>query len=1495
MPLEEIIEDQLVEVDSNWSSLSSLSSHVNQGFLDTHDSVSMDLWDSDMLMKIEEGSCSKQVVSEVSLTDHEKLIASIDWLKDHVPVCVLNQLGQENKKLGLSSNELPHKSNHESALLFVDVAGFTHLSLIVDPEQLSKIINSYFQLIVNEIVCTGGDVIKFAGDALFAEWEVVAPIQNETGFSRSLPECVAIAATCGARIVASLSDFSVYGSISSGNGYSSGSALAVLNIHCGLGAGTIIGIHVGDNECRREYLILGDAIDQIAEASEHASLGQLVASREALDLLNQTCRLDPSVTESPDARCALIAHDNTSLFDPLPTSTWMEKGENIIEYSKWKEMNIKKLKEYQKLLSLYVHPVVVDNDRLITDSHRARKVQQRHSEEAQIRSVYTMFIGIPEISVVGDDSIDDQKKIETLNNIMNLTTRTLDRFNGHLRQFIFDDKGLVLIATFGLRGSTCPNMIADRALPATCVIYDALRLELGIQSRIGATLGNAYCGVIGGITRHEYAVLGASVNLAARLMSSKGNPGILVDDAVRQNADKAAAFTALPPVQAKSYADPVPIYEPLRNREQDWGIPQTVFVGREREISEIISIVQDMVSNRLPPKVTLVEASTGLGKTALIVHAVESIISTLRKENKRVTVLRHVCKESQKNVPLNIFRSILVDLLDVPDDAYSGVEEVSENSFSNNLEGNFGASIGNSSSKRTISVSMNQLLAICEQVRAPPEFTQWIARHLLDVDLEPVSREVPKNAKLPALDLTLRLLAQLFELCTSKSAFVLLALDDVHYLDEFSARVVESFLRTKGTMLIICTSRPLPRIRTQVGFDLWENLERAYEKENRFISIKLKRLNEYDIRSMIAKKLDLKEEQISDAFVEGVFENSAGEPPFANEILENAKRKNFVKFLPASRTYGFDDDQSPFATVKELMVTRIDAFDSEVRNLLDIAAVMGDSFEMSDVGAVVHRKSGDAYTSENWLLHILRVQRLLDQLVEEGILIENIGDNRLLKTVYKKAESGEVNGKVENREFFFTHSVWRSVVLKMMLRIRQAVIHRYIALVLEGKQQVSASDYIQKMKLFQHWKASSDTSKAATLALSIGESLEDLGMSEDGSRVFEEALSMWEEDDVEGAVEAVKGFTLEALESIDALDLDFIIRLKCGIGRCAAKMDDATLCVTAYCSALRILQICPSADDLADRSVVFPVFSGLFLCIRMGTIEQDSDLSYEQLLVRSFMHETRVRGDEIHYIRALAMQGELCAKMGRYDQAFEAHRELEQVYDPGRHSRKLCKIYVTDCAAASFSRSAIWHLQECYGMRAIETCQIVLSDIIPKMEPSNVYNTTRLIYPILWVMQDLGKAAEARVAFEEHVVEKFKLYHGEGITTVSNWPLYASILMVLDLASHRSEEKIEREDEYKAWAMNIKNLQFGSISNISMAHFGRAPDSISAEICLFLAERSMDKVERAALLQNGIDVITELAMCIMNTADLKSSYAYSKVESVLEDLAAACSKELKKE
>jgi hypothetical protein len=114
-------------------------------------------------------------------------------------------------------------------------------------------------------------------------------------------------------------------------------------------------------------------------------------------------------------------------------------------------------------------------------------------------------------------------------------------------------------------------------------------------------------------------------------------------------------------------------------------------------------------------------------------------------------------------------------------------------------------------------------------------------------------------------------------------------------------------------------------------------------------------------------------------------------------------------------------------------------------------------------------------------------------------------------------------------------------------------------------------------------------------------------------------------------------------------------------------------------------------------------------------------------------------------------------------------------------------------------------------------------------------------------------------------------------------PLFAPILMILDLASNLGTKEGQRLDEYRLWAMNPQNLSFGSASNTLMSHFGRAPNSISSEICLLLAEQTDDENERNILLRNGICASTELAI-ILQTPEFKSSFAYSQTESILEDL-----------
>ena len=184
---------------------------------------------------------------------------------------------------------LPKSVERDCALLFVDMSGFTKLSTMLDVESLSKVINSYFDMIVSEVIQHGGDILKFAGDAFFAEWKVVESPDEKTKAATPLSElnaslvsinemdwdddddvpklssCVLQAAKCAISIVEKFSDYHVTSVAGSTNE-------AMLNVHCGLGVGHMVGLHVGDYkedqeeegvELRREFLILGDPIDQV--------------------------------------------------------------------------------------------------------------------------------------------------------------------------------------------------------------------------------------------------------------------------------------------------------------------------------------------------------------------------------------------------------------------------------------------------------------------------------------------------------------------------------------------------------------------------------------------------------------------------------------------------------------------------------------------------------------------------------------------------------------------------------------------------------------------------------------------------------------------------------------------------------------------------------------------------------------------------------------------------------------------------------------------------------------------------------------------------------------------------------------------------------------------------------------------------------------------------------------------------------------------------------
>jgi hypothetical protein len=168
------------------------------------------------------------------------------------------------------------------------------------------------------------------------------------------------------------------------------------------------------------------------------------------------------------------------------------------------------------------------------------------------------------------------------------------------------------------------------------------------------------------------------------------------------------------------------------------------------------------------------------------------------------------------------------------------------------------------------------------------------------------------------------------------------------------------------------------------------------------------------------------------------------------------------------------------------------------------------------------------------LVHIIKTREALELAVDEGILFLIRDEGEDLTGSEKMNESGGQNSgmasaitpgkgdeeEIENPQasfsFAFCHEIWRSTILKLMLDGRQRDIHRIIATTLEDQLGSDANDYLTRMKLFSHWKASGELTKAAALALAIGRSYEDLGMHNQSIRLYKDALGMWRPENLNG-------------------------------------------------------------------------------------------------------------------------------------------------------------------------------------------------------------------------------------------------------------------------------------------------------------------------------------------------------------------------------------------
>lgn len=157
----------------------------------------------------------------------------------------------------------------KGCVLFADLAGFTNLTENLTSigkegaEELTKILNSFFERMIDIILESGGDVVRFGGDAM----TIFFPFSAEKALKTSLilqKECLNFQ-----NVHTKAGNFS-------------------LGMKIGVSYGDVtLGI-VGNKETGFDYFASGDALDRSAEAEHHAQKGEVLVHPECSSLIDET-------------------------------------------------------------------------------------------------------------------------------------------------------------------------------------------------------------------------------------------------------------------------------------------------------------------------------------------------------------------------------------------------------------------------------------------------------------------------------------------------------------------------------------------------------------------------------------------------------------------------------------------------------------------------------------------------------------------------------------------------------------------------------------------------------------------------------------------------------------------------------------------------------------------------------------------------------------------------------------------------------------------------------------------------------------------------------------------------------------------------------------------------------------------------------------------------------------------------------------------------------
>nr|XP_005319900.1 adenylate cyclase type 10 isoform X2 [Ictidomys tridecemlineatus] len=498
------------------------------------------------------------------------------------------------------SQERPSVDYFDGVLMFVDISGFTAMTekfstaMYMDrgAEQLVEILNYYISAIVEKVLMFGGDILKFAGDALLALWKVER---------KQLKNIITVVIKCSLEIHGLFEDQEVEEGLD-------------VRVKIGLAAGHISMLVFGD-DTRNYFLVIGQAVDDVRLAQNMARMNDVILSPNCWQLCDRNMI---EIERIPDQRAVKV-----NFLKPPPSFNFEEfftKCMTFMDYYPGEHKNFLRLAcilDSDPKLEMSLQKYVMENILKQIDD------KQLGGYLSELRPVTIVFVNL---------MFKEQDKAEVIGTAIQDAcvhiTSVLKVFRGQINKVFMFDKGCSFLCVFGFPGEKAPDEFSH-ALESAVDIFDFCSQVHKIHTvSIGVASGIVFCGIVGHTVRHEYTVIGQKVNIAARMMMYY--PGIVSCDSVTYNGSNLPAyfFKELPKKAMKGVGDSGPVYQCLGlNEKVMFGMAYLIcnrnegypLLGRDKEIRYFMRTMKEFLMSNCS-RILMYEGLFGYGKSQILME-----------------------------------------------------------------------------------------------------------------------------------------------------------------------------------------------------------------------------------------------------------------------------------------------------------------------------------------------------------------------------------------------------------------------------------------------------------------------------------------------------------------------------------------------------------------------------------------------------------------------------------------------------------------------------------------------------------------------------------------------------------------------------------------------------------------------------------------------------------------------------------------------------------